>query len=283
MKVRGLVLLLAAGVIVGCGGGTTDSTLRTELTGRSFVSESVEGHQLVAGTQVDVSFSSLGTDTQMTVAAQAGCSSFYGPFDLDGSTLRVSTLSAMDPGCGPSDQSQDWLSAFLLAGPILELNDPRLVMHTTDTRIDLLDRKLAIPDRPLVGTQWLGTGFSDGMVITSTPGSPNVTLFNFGSDGGNRHPLQLPDRHGLVHGERRDGDLRRPHVRRYALRGSHLPGGVGSNEVRARWIAGDVHDLGDDAVRDPWQERAGVQRGAVTMRDAIRRGTRRARRAARRS
>lgn len=47
MKVRGLVLLLAAGVIGGCGGGTTDSMLRTELTGRSFVSQSVDGLRLV--------------------------------------------------------------------------------------------------------------------------------------------------------------------------------------------------------------------------------------------
>ena len=53
---------------------------------------------------------------------------------------------------------------FLLAGPTLELADPQLVMSTADVQLHLLDRKIAIPDRPLVGTQWLGNGFSDGMV-----------------------------------------------------------------------------------------------------------------------
>jgi heat shock protein HslJ len=177
MKVRGLVLLLAAGVIGGCGGGTTDSTLQTQLTGRSFVSESVDGHALVAGTQMSVSFSATG------VSASAGCNSFFGAFDIEDGTLRVSMLGSTEIGCAaPFAAQDDWLSAFLLGGPTLELTDPKLVMSSADVQVHLLDRKIAIPDRPLVGTQWLEEGFSDGMVASFGPGSSSVTAA-FGADG----------------------------------------------------------------------------------------------------
>ena len=177
-KVQLLVTLLGAGVVGGCGGGgTTTTSLRAQLTGRSFVSESVDGWQLVPGTQVSVSFDSTG------VAAQAGCNSFYGTCELEGATLRVSLLGSTALGCtAPLMAQDDWLSAFLVAGPTLELDDPRLVMTTADAQLHLLDRKIAIPDRPLVGTPWLGNGFSDGMAGTFGPGSGSVTR-SFGSDG----------------------------------------------------------------------------------------------------
>lgn len=177
MKVSLLVTLLGAGVVCGCDGGTTASSLRAQLAGRSFVSESVEGWQLVTGTQVSVSFDST------HVNAQAGCNAFSGTCEIEGGTLRVSMLGSTLLGCpDPRAAQDDWLAAFLLAGPTLALNDPRLLMTTADARVHLLDRKSAIPDLPLVGTQWAGNGFSDGMVATLGPGSGSVSLA-FGSDG----------------------------------------------------------------------------------------------------
>jgi heat shock protein HslJ len=171
------MLLLAAGVIGGCGGGTTDSMLRTELTGRSFVSQSVDGLRLVEGTQVNVSFDDAG------VSASAGCNSFGGPFDIQDGVLKMSMLESTVIGCAaPLAAQDDWLSAFLLAGPTLALTDPTLDMSTADVQVHLLDRKIAIPDRPLVGTDWLGNGFSDGMVASFGPGSGDVTVA-FGADG----------------------------------------------------------------------------------------------------
>jgi heat shock protein HslJ len=174
VKVLLVVTLLGAGLVCGCDGA---SSLRGRLTGRSFVSESVEGWQLVAGTQVSVSFDSAG------VNAQAGCNSFFGTGGIEGDTLRVSMLGSTAIGCpAPLEAQDEWLAAFLVAGPTLELDDPRLVMTSAADRIHLLDRKIAIPDRPLVATQWLGNGFSDGMAVSFGPGSGSVTL-SLGSDG----------------------------------------------------------------------------------------------------
>jgi heat shock protein HslJ len=177
VKVLLVVTLLGAGIVCGCDGGTTASSLRAQLTGRSFVSESVEGWQLVTGTQVSVSFDSTG------VNAQAGCNSFFATGEIEGDTLRVSMLGSTTLGCpAPLEAQDEWLAAFLVAGPTLEFDDPRLVMTTAAARMHLLDRKIAIPDRPLVGTQWLGGGFSDGMAVSFGPGSGSVTL-SLGSDG----------------------------------------------------------------------------------------------------
>lgn len=177
MKVLLAVTLLGAGIVGGCDGGTAGSSLRAQLPGRSFVSESVEGWQLVTDTQVSVSFESTG------IGAQAGCNSFFGTSEIEGNTLRVSMLGSTAIGCPAPLLAQDeWLAAFLLAGPTIELDDPRLVMTTAGARMHLLDRKIAVPDRPLVGTRWLGNGFSDGMAVSFGPGSGSVTL-SLGGDG----------------------------------------------------------------------------------------------------
>jgi heat shock protein HslJ len=137
----------------------------------------VDGLRLAEGTQVNVSFDDAG------VSASAGCNSIGGAFDIQGDVLKVSGLQSTAIGCAAPLLAQDnWLSSFLLAGPTLVLTDPKLDMSTADVQVHLLDRKIAIPDRPLVGTQWLGNGFSDGMVAGVGPGSDNVTV-TFGADG----------------------------------------------------------------------------------------------------
>ncbi|HTA21695.1 MAG TPA: META domain-containing protein, partial [Polyangia bacterium] len=147
MRVRVAVVLLASTVVGGCGGGTADSALRARLVGRSFVSQSVDGLRLVEGSQVNVSFDDTG------VNASAGCNSFGGPFDIQGGVLKMSMLESTAIGCAAPLAAQDgWLSSFLLAGPTLALTDPTLDMSTADVQVHLLDRKIAIPDRPLVGT-----------------------------------------------------------------------------------------------------------------------------------
>lgn len=171
IQLRGFVALLLLGAACGGGGVTADQALRDRLAGRGFVSESVTGRQLVAGTRVALFFD----DTD--ISAQAGCNALFGPYALDGATLHVTNSGQTGIGCSAALSAQDdWLATFLLASPTLVLNDPKLVLTTSDASITLVDRKLAFPDEPLVGTSWLGNGFSDGMVARVGPGSTDVTL-----------------------------------------------------------------------------------------------------------
>jgi heat shock protein HslJ len=180
VAVRALQLLVAGsvGLVCACGGDANDGEdLHVALVGRTFVSESVEGWQLVQGTEVRIQF------RERELMASAGCNSVDGQYDIDGSVLELSGYGSTDMGCDPERHAQDaWLIEFLLARPSLELSEPRLVMSTGDARMTLLDREVASPDRPLVGTLWRGDGFSDGTMVTSMPGVALVSAW-FDPDG----------------------------------------------------------------------------------------------------
>ena len=150
--------------------------MEAALNGRTFVSESVEGWQLVAGTEVRLRF------RDQELSASAGCNSIDATFSIADNTLSIPGYGMTGIGCdGPRHAQDAWLADFLRAKPKLELVEPRLKMTTSAARMTLLDREVASPDRPLVGTQWRSDGFGDGASV-SGPGSPNVTAY-FDSSG----------------------------------------------------------------------------------------------------
>jgi heat shock protein HslJ len=174
---KGLALVAVVSMGVACGDGT-GSSLRARLQNRGFVSESVEGRTLVAGTRLSISFTDTG------VSAVGGCNSFFADFELRGDTLVIGTLGQTGLGClQPGVMEQEgWYVTLLGSGPTLALDEPRLVMTAPGTKVTFLDRKIVFPDKPLVGTSWVGDGTSNGMVTTVETGSENVTLL-LGSDG----------------------------------------------------------------------------------------------------
>ncbi len=179
MSARPSHVLLAGLLACGCSGsgeGGPVGGMEAALRGRTFVSESVEGWQLVAGTEVRLRF------RDQELSAGAGCNSINARFSIIDNTLSVPGYGITSMGCGSAFHAQDeWLVNFLRAKPRLELTEPRLKMTTSSAQMTLLDREIASPDRPLIGTQWRGDGFSDGNVA-SGPGSPNITAY-FGDNG----------------------------------------------------------------------------------------------------
>lgn len=165
-----------------CGGtsngdGTSSGGLQASLNGRTFVSESVEGWDLVPGSEIRIGF---GTGT---LRANGGCNSITGEYTMTGATLVLQGYGMTLMGCDPGlHHQEDWLVGFLEAGPRLELNEPRLTMSTADARMVLLDREVASPDRPLVGTQWIGQGYSDGQMATGGTAWPLAGIV-FAEDG----------------------------------------------------------------------------------------------------
>jgi heat shock protein HslJ len=178
MTIRVRLLALAVGLMAsGCGGssdgtGGTAGGLQGQLADRTFVSETVEGWQLVAGSDVRIGFH-VGE-----LSAHAGCNSIDAPYVIKGDKLALQGWSKTDMGCDIALLAQDdWLLGFLTAGPALELLEPRLVMTTADAKMTLLDREIASPDRPLVGTHWMGDGFSDGQAASFWSGITKATVF----------------------------------------------------------------------------------------------------------
>ncbi len=169
--------LAAALIAAGCGGESEGPGGGNPLAGRVFVSESVEGWQLVPNTQVWLSFK----DTAL--GANAGCNSIDAEYQLAGNQLQIGGYGQTEMGCDPARGAQDdWLIAFLTADPMFEMNEPRLILETANARMILLDREVASPDRPLVGTQWIGEAIGDGSSVQAGPGMSAIDI-RFDSDG----------------------------------------------------------------------------------------------------
>jgi len=149
-----------------------------ELDGRTFIAQSVVGRELVAGTEVRLSFRAG------EVSVGAGCNSMSGAYRIEDDVLRVDGVGMTAIGCDAPRHAQDqWLAELLTAGPAIELDDPQLTLRSDDVTVVFLDREMASPDRPLVGTRWIGNGVGDADAISFGPGGEKVTV-SFGADDG---------------------------------------------------------------------------------------------------
>jgi heat shock protein HslJ len=166
---------LLLGLLVSC--AADEGPTGVSLSGREFVSESLEGRELVPGTRIRIGFD--GDE----ISAYAGCNSMSGYYEFDGYALMVNSMSTTEIGCEAALHDQDeWLSLFLRSRPTTTLDEPRLTMATPDVTLTLLDRELASPDRTLVGTHWVGSGIGDGVSVSFGPASTLVTI-DFAADG----------------------------------------------------------------------------------------------------
>jgi heat shock protein HslJ len=167
-------VLVAALLLPACGDGSSDpSASDRPLDGRTFLSESVEGHALVPDTSLRLSFD----DGQLS--AQAGCNSLSGAYDVvdDRLTVPGDGMITTDMGCDPERHAQDeWLAALLQDRPRVDLQGSSLTLTTADATLHLVDRTVADPDRPLVGTRWTVDTVLQGDAASSVPDDHPVTL-----------------------------------------------------------------------------------------------------------
>ena len=133
---------------------------------------------LVDGTRIALRFDGG------VLGAHAGCNSLSGDYRLEGGVLRVGQMGGTEMGCDPERHDQDrWLMELLTAGPRLEPADDGFVLTSGDTVVRFVDREVADPDRPLVGTTWVVTGFIDGEVAMSTTGAGDPGQLVFEDNG----------------------------------------------------------------------------------------------------
>lgn len=168
-------------VLAGCG-GKTDAAVDgggdvNDLDGRTFLSTSVTPKDLVPGSQIRLWFD----DGSLT--AQAGCNSMGARVRVDGGRLVVTEPMFMtEMGCSEPLMAQDeWLAEVLGSGPELTSDGDTLTLRAADgTVIELTDREVADPDRPLTGTTWRLDGIIQGTggdgTVSSVPDGVKSTL-----------------------------------------------------------------------------------------------------------
>lgn len=129
--IRFLVNVAAAGAVVvlgGCGdsggrSGGDAEVVSGDLEGRTFTSTDVRGHDLVAGTEVVLTFDAD------HVTANAGCNTMFGEATVEDGVLTLPRegLATTLMAC-PDDQTgqDEWVAGLLGSGPRLALDGERL-------------------------------------------------------------------------------------------------------------------------------------------------------------
>ena len=178
--------LLTAGALSACaaqsgGGAAADGVTAADLNGRTFLSTSAtsngQPHELAAGTRIGLTFE------DGRIGANAGCNQLGGAYSLDGATLVVDNLASTQMACDPAREAQDeWLTALLTGRPTVRLTGDDLTLATAKDELRLQDRRVAEPDRPLIGTQWKVESIITPDAVSSVAGAEKAA-FIFGADG----------------------------------------------------------------------------------------------------
>lgn len=171
-------------LLAGCGGATTaaddgdSGASNDDLDGRTFLSTSVAPRDLVAGSRIRFTFE------DGSLSAGAGCNSMGADnVRVDGGRLVVSGgLFMTEMGCEEPLMAQDeWLLDVLASSPQITLGGDKLTLRAADgTLIELVDRRVADPDRSLTGTTWrlegIISGTGPGGTVSSIPEGVTSTL-----------------------------------------------------------------------------------------------------------
>jgi heat shock protein HslJ len=158
------------------GSPVPDEALPAGLEGRTFLSRTIDGRVLVVGSRVRLSFANG------RAVANGGCNTMSGPYTIVAGRLAVRDMATTEMACDPALMAQDTWLADLLGGAEITLAGDTLTLARGGVRLTLLDRTVADPDRPLVGTRWVVEGIVTGEVVSSVPQGVTASL-TFG-DGG---------------------------------------------------------------------------------------------------
>jgi heat shock protein HslJ len=167
-----------------CGGdddtvGSDDAPVTPDEPGspadREFLSTAVtedgQPRPLVDGTQVRLQFH----DGRLT--ADAGCNTMDGQVEIEPDRLVLDQLAVTEMGCDPERHAQDeWLARVLAGGPGYTVDGAALRIESGTTVVELTDRDVADPDRPLEGTRWQLDGVVDADAVSSVPAGGGAEL-----------------------------------------------------------------------------------------------------------
>jgi heat shock protein HslJ len=175
-----LLALAACGQGRQSGGGAGGSAWPA---GRTFLSTAVtedgKPRPLVAGSRIELTFHDDGR-----LSARAGCNHLGGPGAVSGDRLTVTDLSMTEMGCDQPLMAQDtWLADVLTGGLGWRLAGDELVLTGDRVELTLIDRRVADPDRPLVGTRWELDSILSGDSVSSVPDGAGEAVLEFAPDG----------------------------------------------------------------------------------------------------
>jgi len=122
--------LIAATTFAACSDDDGSTPSVETLNGSTFKSTSVEGYEMVAGTDVTFTFDNDG------ISVNAGCNTMFGGIEIIDGVLSVGPMASTRMACDESLMAQDEaLIAFLEGGPSLRLEDDELTLTGAEVTI----------------------------------------------------------------------------------------------------------------------------------------------------
>lgn len=154
------------------------------LVDQRFVSTSVEGHDLVAGSTISLSF----TETGLSV--NAGCNTMNGTYRIEGGMLVVEAdLQTTMMACEEDLMAQDtWLAEWLVTSPTITATGSGIALAGGDVTIELEPEATGGAGGSegaagLVGPTWTVHTLVSGDVASSLPAGAEAPTFTFTDDG----------------------------------------------------------------------------------------------------
>ncbi len=177
-------LVLATLVLAGCGGsssGTADGSTEVtaaDLDNTSYLSAGVEGHDLVPGTRIRLSFENDG------MAADAGCNGMFGPYAVKDGVLSWSAgVGSTQVGCPDDLMKQDqWLQTWLQAGADATLDGDTLTLSSDGVTMHL-EPEVPAQAATLFGRTWTVTDLTTPSSATAIPEGVRTPTLEVAVDG----------------------------------------------------------------------------------------------------
>lgn len=117
------------------------------------------------------------------LSADDGCNQTYWDYLFEDDRLVLQPTGQAYGECSTWLVGQaTWFVTFLQMSPTIRLREPRLILSNGQEILTLIDSGEPIPDRPLAGTNWVGSGIDEGAGLMGGPSLSNLTV-RFGSDG----------------------------------------------------------------------------------------------------
>jgi heat shock protein HslJ len=178
-------LALAALVLAGCDSGSSSSTgggssvpTSADLDGTSYVSQSVEGHDLVEGTHLQLSFDGD------SMSASAGCNNMFGPYAVtDGTLAWTGPVGSTLIGCPDDQAKQDqWVQTWLQAGADATLDGDTLTLASAGVTI-VLKADAPADAASLFGRTWTVTDLLTPSSASAIPAGVRTPKLEVAEDG----------------------------------------------------------------------------------------------------
>jgi heat shock protein HslJ len=158
------------------GSQTTDGATAVDaaaLAGHTFLSTEVVGQDLVAGSQITLTFD------ESNVAANAGCNTMTGGYKVADGKLQVSQLAQTQMACEPLSDAQDrWVAELLSSDPTIALTDTTLTLEGSGTTVTFADRISLSPQTRLDDTSWLIKSLETNGTTTQAPDGAEMSFSN---------------------------------------------------------------------------------------------------------